>query len=94
MDNCIKRIEYKPNEIVLTTADEAARMLYEEIMYYGDNAEENTINEQNAALEAGIAWAAAIEDMKDCEMTDMMNSVNINNDPTCDNSNNCDHVMG
>ena len=90
--NTIKRIEYKPNNIVLTSADEMASARYEEIIYCGCDEEENILNEQNAALAAGIAWAAAMDDMEDCEMANMMYSVDINNDPNCDNSNNDDDM--
>ena len=92
--NTVKRIEYKPNEIVLTTADEVAGQKYEEMLYYGDDEEDNQTYEENAALAAGIAWAAAIDQMDDDEMAGMMGGVNINSDPNCDASNDDDEMMG
>ncbi|AET73214.1 hypothetical protein PGAG_00325 [Phaeocystis globosa virus 12T] len=92
--NTVKRIEYTPNEIVLTTADEVAGQRYNEMLYYGDDEEDNVMAEENAALEAGLAWAAAIDALDDCEMADMMSGVNINSDPNCDNCNQDDEMMG
>ena len=90
----VKRIEYTPNEIVLTTADEIAGQCYNEMLYYGDDEEDNVMTEENAALAAGIAWAAAIDALDDIEMADMMGGVNINSDPNCDALNDDDEMMG
>lgn len=89
----IKRIKYTPNEIVLTTADEVAGQRYNEMLYYGEDEDDNVMTEENAALAAGIAWAAAIDAMDDCEMADMMGSVNIKSDPNCYNCNQDDEMM-
>lgn len=71
--NEVKRIEYKPMNIMLSKAEDAANDRYNEMIYYADDE----TDEQDIALSAGLAWSKALQEMEDIDMVNAMDVLNV-----------------
>jgi hypothetical protein len=71
--NVVKRIEYKPMDIMLSKTEDATKDRYNEIIYYTDDERE----EQEIDLNVGLAWSKALQEMDDVEMLNAMGSLNV-----------------
>jgi hypothetical protein len=69
----VKRIEYKPMDIMLSKTEDATKDRYNEMIYYTDDERE----EQDIDLNVGLAWSKALQEMDDVEMLNAMGSLNV-----------------
>jgi hypothetical protein len=71
--NVVKRIEYKPMDIMLSKTEDATNDRYNEMIYYTDDEREK----EEIDLNVGLEWSKALQEIDNVEILNSMRSLNV-----------------